>query len=428
MFVVSCSKDPIIYTLTTSANPSEGGTVNPITKQYEEGSTATITATASSEYLFQSWSGATGSTNSTSVIMNSDKNVIANFEETPFYLDENGVTIKARDWVTAGTQGELDGILYTAVDRTQLIQLLNNKQDVSKVVTSLITDLSYEYETSPGLGLFKGTGNPDFNQDISSWDVSNVTNMQALFNVLPNDNSQFNQDIGSWDVGKVSNMELMFYEQSVFNQDISNWNVSKVITMDHMFANAEAFNQDIGGWDVSKVQHLSGLFMGNQKFNQDISSWDISSAIYMNGMFANATVFNQDIGDWNVSNVKSMGSTFIAAFAFNQDISGWDVSNVKFMSSMFANAQAFNQEIGSWDTSSVTDMRAMFARTLFNKDISEWDVSEVINMDRMFNNTTSFNQNLAKWCVTNIKTEPTYFSTISILTEDNKPIWGTCPD
>ncbi|MDA8640855.1 hypothetical protein N9L37_00640, partial [Flavobacteriaceae bacterium] len=48
--------------------------------------TATITATASSEYVFQSWSGATGSTNSTSVVMNSDKSVTANFVKKKYAL------------------------------------------------------------------------------------------------------------------------------------------------------------------------------------------------------------------------------------------------------------------------------------------------------------------------------------------------------
>jgi len=86
LFVMSCSKDPIIYTLTTSANPSDGGTVSPTTKQYNEGETATITATPSSEYVFQSWLGATGSTNSTSVVMNSDKTVTANFVKKKFAL------------------------------------------------------------------------------------------------------------------------------------------------------------------------------------------------------------------------------------------------------------------------------------------------------------------------------------------------------
>ena len=42
LFVVSCSKDAVMYTLTTSANPSEGGTVSPGTKQYNEGETWTI--------------------------------------------------------------------------------------------------------------------------------------------------------------------------------------------------------------------------------------------------------------------------------------------------------------------------------------------------------------------------------------------------
>ena len=53
LFVISCTKDPIIYTLTTSANPADGGTVSPSTQQYDEGKTATITATASSEYYFK---------------------------------------------------------------------------------------------------------------------------------------------------------------------------------------------------------------------------------------------------------------------------------------------------------------------------------------------------------------------------------------
>jgi len=86
LFVISCSKDPIIYTLTTSANPSEGGTVSPSTQQFEEGETATIIAAPSAEYLFQSWSGATGSTNSTSVVMNSDKSVTANFVKKKYAL------------------------------------------------------------------------------------------------------------------------------------------------------------------------------------------------------------------------------------------------------------------------------------------------------------------------------------------------------
>ena len=37
--IISCSKDPILYTLTTSANPTEGGTLLPSSAQFEEGET-----------------------------------------------------------------------------------------------------------------------------------------------------------------------------------------------------------------------------------------------------------------------------------------------------------------------------------------------------------------------------------------------------
>ena len=58
------------------------------------------------------------------------------------YLDENGVTIKARDWVTVGTKGVLDGVTYTAVDNSTLKSMADNDEDVTKVVTTLVTSMS----------------------------------------------------------------------------------------------------------------------------------------------------------------------------------------------------------------------------------------------------------------------------------------------
>jgi len=46
-------------------------------------------------------------------------------------------------------------------------------------------------------------------------------------------------------------MTSMFSGAPAFNQVISGWDVSSVTDIGQMFYGAAAFNQDISGWDVS---------------------------------------------------------------------------------------------------------------------------------------------------------------------------------
>ena len=85
MVLLSCDKEPVIYTLTTISNPAEGGTVFPLTQQYEEGKSVSLKASPAAEYLFKNWSGTIG-INNPSVVMNSDKTVIANFVKKKYPL------------------------------------------------------------------------------------------------------------------------------------------------------------------------------------------------------------------------------------------------------------------------------------------------------------------------------------------------------
>ena len=69
----------------------------------------------------------------------------------------------------------------------------------------------------------------------------------------------------------------MFYESFAFNQDISSWDVSSVIDMELMFHFTYVFNQDIGSWDVSSVRSMSQMFGSAFEFNQDLSGWCVQS-------------------------------------------------------------------------------------------------------------------------------------------------------
>ena len=196
------------------------------------------------------------------------------------YLDENGLTLKACDDANIGDTGVIDGVTYTVVDEAMLRAMVANEEDVTKVVTTFVTDMSamffIDYDTAS-----------DFNQDISSWDVSNVTNMSYMFLVA-----------------------------ETFNQAIGNWDTSNVTVMYGMFLGADAFNQPIGNWDVSNVTVMEVMFHDNASFNQPIGDWDVSSVTVMEEMFsgyANACAFNQDISAWNVDNVRNCGGFSVEA-------------------------------------------------------------------------------------------------------------------
>ena len=85
-------------------------------------------------------------------------------------------------------------------------------------------------------------------------------------------------------------MSGLFQNNQTFNQDISSWDTSDVSNMMGLFQNAQAFNQDIGYWDISSMRDQNGvnqLFDNAGSLNQDLSYWCFptggnASQIYQN--------------------------------------------------------------------------------------------------------------------------------------------------
>ena len=138
--------------------------------------------------------------------------------------------------------------------------------------------------------------------------------------------------VATWDVSQITDMAALFKFDYSFNEDISQWDMSGVTTVEQMFWHARAFNQDISGWDVSSVTNMYHMFYEANAFNQDISGWDVHSVTNMNGMFRGATIFNQDISGWNVASVQYTANIFVGATAFLNGLhcisvqSEWQVS------------------------------------------------------------------------------------------------------
>lgn len=195
--------------------------------------------------------------------------------------------------------------------------------------------------------MFNGTGSGlDYNNNLNTWDVSNVTDMASMF-----ETSSFNSPLNNWDVSNVTDMNRMFILATNFNQPLNNWDVSSVTNMQQMFQYTWVFNQPLNSWDVSNVTNMTGMFFYAMSFNQPLNNWNTSNVLSMYGLFS-STPFNQPLNDWNTSNVINMQIMFDGATAFNQPLTDWDVSNVTNMTNMFNGASGFNQDISGWNFNS----------------------------------------------------------------------------
>ncbi len=129
--------DPIVtYTLSTSANPSNGGSVSlsPSGGTYNEGTVVTITASANSGYTFGSWSGdASGSSITTTITMNGNKSVTAQFN-TDSSGGDGGTGTANYDivgWATqaGGTTGGQGGTSITCATGDCILAAIKDKKD-----------------------------------------------------------------------------------------------------------------------------------------------------------------------------------------------------------------------------------------------------------------------------------------------------------
>jgi hypothetical protein len=126
-----------------------------------------------------------------------------------FQLASNNKTITC-DGASVNSTGVVNGKTYTKVNRSTLVTMITNGDDLSCVCTSGITNMA---------SLFN---NKNTTYDISSWDTSDATNMQGIFQ---NSGSLANSDPGYWDVSSLQDQNSVnnMFSDTDMTQDLSYW-------------------------------------------------------------------------------------------------------------------------------------------------------------------------------------------------------------
>lgn len=186
---------------------------------------------------------------------------------------------------------------------------------------------------------------------VSAWDLSLCGNMIAVFE----DCRVLVDDISNWNItSALIRMEYAFQRCTNFNSNISSWDVSNVTRMTNVFSGTKLFNQPLNSWDTGNVIDMQNTFNNALAFNQPIDNWDTSKVTNMVRMFYFATSFNRPLNSWNSANVTNMNSTFENAHAFDQSLSNWNVEKVtdfrRFMANILLSTANYNSTLIGWAT------------------------------------------------------------------------------
>ena len=174
-------------------------------------------------------------------------------------------------------------------------------------------------------------------------------------------------DVSNFDTSRVTNMEAMFAGMSnLTSLNLSNFDTSKVTRMNSMFEGVSRLTTlNLSNFDTSKVTDMEAMFgymYGLTSLN--ISSFDTSQVTNMRDMFSNIrNLTSLNLSNFNTSKVTDMRAMFGYMYGLSSlNLTNFDTSKVTDMSDMFSNM--FNLttlDISNFDTSNVVDMGGMFS-------------------------------------------------------------------
>lgn len=168
------------------------------------------------------------------------------------------------------------------------------------------------------------------NLTITATDILNTNGLTSLDGTFINCTSITTiPNIGRWDVSQVITLQNTFNGCTNLSSDLSTWNVSNVTNLSTTFYSTKV-NFPVAGWDVSKVTLMASTFRGCSLLNQDFSSWNVSNVTDMSNAFRDCIALQQNLGSLNISSLTNAtdmltGVTLTNA-NYNALLSGWSAN------------------------------------------------------------------------------------------------------
>lgn len=197
----SCKSDPVLFELTTAVNPIGSGTISPDKGTVWLGDQIEFSAEANTGYSFVKWSGdSNDSISKISLIIDSDKNIIAEFTEMTKipdnifekYLIEIGIDDKIDGFVNSDRIKKITSLnlsgkgvndLTGIEDFISLKVLIANDNLISKIDLTFNTELEILLLNNNSIKYLKLTNNINLQiisineNSIENLDLSSITNL-----------------------------------------------------------------------------------------------------------------------------------------------------------------------------------------------------------------------------------------------------------
>ena len=297
--------------------------------------------------------------------------------------------------------------------------------------------------------------------NLSSWDVSSLTNISDMFSFNTN---LVSVDLSNWDSNVITNFISAFQQctalttvtgietlitsnataiSTLFDEcnslaaiDASAWNTSNVVTATGAFKDCTSITSvDISGWDLSSMTDMSAMFSRCSMTTIDVSGWTNGGLIDMSD-FVSQTSSLTTI-DFSTSACTPTNISYMFSACTNLtsvDMTGWDVSNVTSTFGMFSNCTSLTTITGHEDfrlTGLTGQMSYMFrgCSSLVTLDVSEWAVTGVTSTAFMFYSCNALTSlDMSGWNVSTLTNMNYMFyspSTMAITTLGDLSGWTT---